>query len=175
MKLFNAVVNGIDLFNEWIGRIFRFLLIPLLAVSMYEIIARYLFNSPTVWAAQILSLLFVSMVAIGGGHVLRHDGHVRMDVFYGGMSKQGKAISDLCTFIIFFIFITLLAWQTIEMAVESVRIREASWSAFKGPIYPKKIALALGVLFLWLQGIVKLTKDIRTLKNKKIGSDNNGD
>ncbi|MBW1887035.1 MAG: TRAP transporter small permease subunit [Deltaproteobacteria bacterium] len=174
MKILRAVVDGIDWINEWIGRIFKFLLIPLLVVSMYEVIARYLFNSPTVWAAQILSLIFVALVVIGGGHVLRQDGHVRMDVFYGRLSPRGRAISDLCTFIVFLIFTTLLAWQTIDMAMESVKIREASWSAFKGPIYPKKIALALGVCLLWLQGIVKLTKDIRTLKNKKNGRDDNG-
>lgn len=175
MKILRAVLDVVDRINEWIGKIFKFLLIPLLIVSMYEVIARYLFNSPTVWAAQILSLLFVSMVAIGGGHVLRHDGHVRMDVFYGRMSQRGKAISDLWTFIVFMIFIIPLAWQATDMALESIKIREASWSAFKGPIYPKKIALAMGAILLLLQGLVKLYKDIRTLKNSnsKFESDDN--
>jgi TRAP-type mannitol/chloroaromatic compound transport system permease small subunit len=175
MKILRAVLGAVDWVNEWIGKIFKFLLIPLLIVSMYEVIARYLFNSPTVWAAQILSLLFVTMVAIGGGHVLRHDGHVRMDVFYGRMSSRGRAISDLWTVIVFMIFIAPLAWQTTDMALESIKIREASWSAFKGPIYPKKIALAIGAILLLLQGLVKLYKDIQTLKNSnsKFGSDYN--
>jgi TRAP-type mannitol/chloroaromatic compound transport system permease small subunit len=175
MKLLRAILVVVDRINEWIGKIFKFLLIPLMVVSMYEVIARYVFNSPTVWAAQVLSLLFVAMVAIGGGHVLRHDGHVRMDVFYGRLSSRGRAISDLCTFIVFMIFITPLAWQTADMALESIKIREASWSAFKGPIYPKKIALAIGAILLWLQGLVKLYKDIRTLKtsNSKFERDDN--
>jgi len=173
MKMIVTLLDGIDRVNEWIGKIFAFLLFPLLAVSMYEVIARYVFNSPTIWAAQILSMLFVTLVVIGGGHVLRHDGHIRMDVFYGRWGRRGQAISDISTFVVFLLFTSLLAWQTIDMAWTSVSIKETSWAAFKGPIYPKKIAIALGAILLLLQGIVKLRGDIRFITGQVSERDDN--
>lgn len=173
MKMIMSVLDGIDRFNEWIGRIFTFLIFPLLAVSMYEVIARYVFNRPTIWAAQILSILFVTFVVVGGGHVLRHNGHIRMDVFYSRWGRRGRAISDISTFVVFLLFTSLLAWQAIDMAWTSVSIKETSWGAFKGPIYPKKIALALGAFLLFLQGIVKLRGDIRFITGQRLERNDN--
>lgn len=173
MKMIMSVLDGIDRLNEWIGRIFSFLLFPLLTVSFYEVVARYVFNRPTIWAAQILSILFVTLVVLGGGHVLRHDGHIRMDVLYSRWSHRARAISDISTFLVFLLFTGLLAWQALDMAWTSVSIKETSWTAFKGPIYPKKIALALGAILLTLQGIVKLRGDIRFITRERLERNDN--
>jgi len=175
MKIIIALIHVIDSINIWIGKIFAFLVLLLLGVSMYEVIARYVFNRPTIWAAQILSILFVTMVVLGGGYVLLHNGHVRMDVFYSRLSPRQQAIIDVSTFIVFLLFTGMLAWKTIDMAWASVKIEEASWSAFKGPIYPKKIALALSVVLLLLQGVAQLIRNILFIRGWKVegGKDGN--
>ena len=44
------LVRVIDTFSEWSGRIFAWLIIPLVVGATYEVFARYLFNRPTIWA-----------------------------------------------------------------------------------------------------------------------------
>ena len=174
MKIIIALIHVIDSINNWIGKIFAFLVFLLLGVSIYEVIARYVFNRPTIWAAQILSILFVTMVVLGGGYVLLHNGHVRMDVFYSRLSPRQRAIIDVSTFIVFLLFTSMLAWKTIDMAWASVKIREATWSAFKGPIYPKKIALALSVVLLLLQGVAQLLRNTLFIRGWKVEGDKDG-
>ena len=170
MKTILLILQIIDKVNKWVGRVLPYLVLPMLFVSMYEIISRYVFNSPTLWAGQIISIIFIALVVPGGGYILMKDGHVRMDVFYGTWSKRRKAITDTATFIIFFCFAVLLSWKTAEMAWTSVSMGESSWAAFHGPIYPKKIALALGTFLLLLQGIAQFVRNILFITGAKDGT-----
>ncbi len=168
MKKIMASVHAVDGINTWVGKTIAFLVLPIAGVSMYEVIARYVFNRPTMWAGQILSTLFVALVALGGGYVLLENAHVRMDVLYSRWSPRRQAITDVATFIVFLLFTTMLAWMTIEMAWASVKIKEASWAAFHGPIYPKKIVLALATVLLLLQGMAQFVRNIRFIKGRGI-------
>ncbi|WP_300457775.1 TRAP transporter small permease subunit [Desulfobacula sp.] len=154
----------IDNVNRWFARVLAWLVVPMLLISMYEVIARYLFNSPTLWSGQVISILFVILVVPGGGYLLLEDEHVRMDVFYSQWNPRKKAVIDAVTFIIFFAFALMLSWKALEMAWSSVSMLERSWGVFKGPIYPKKIALATGAVLLLLQGIAQFIKNIKLIK-----------
>lgn len=168
MKIIMALVHAVDSINTWVGKTIAFIVLPVVGVSMYEVIARYVFNQPTMWAAHILSILFVTMVVLGGGYVLLENGHVKMDVLYSRWSPRRQAITDVATFVVFLLFAAMLTWQTVEMAWASVKIQEASWAAFKAPIYPKKIALALAVVLLLLQGVAQFVRNIRFIKGQGI-------
>jgi TRAP-type mannitol/chloroaromatic compound transport system permease small subunit len=162
--MLHSFLKIVDAINEWVGRITAYTVLPMLGVSMYEVIARYVFKSPTMWAGQIISLLFVILVVPAGGYILLKDEHVRMDVLYSKWSPRGKAIIDSLTYVVFLAFIMMLSWKALEMAWTSVSIRESSWAAFHGPIYPKKIALALGAVLLLLQSIAQFLRNIMLIK-----------
>jgi TRAP-type mannitol/chloroaromatic compound transport system permease small subunit len=89
-----------------------------------------------------------------------------MDVFYSRFSRRTRLMCDTGTFIVFLAFAALLAWKTLDMAWASVSINERSWGAFRAPIYPKKIVLALGCCLLLLQGIAQVVRDVRALFGK---------
>lgn len=158
--MLKRLLSLIDNINRGVAVIIAYLVIPMLLVSMYEVIARYVFNSPTLWGGQVISLLFVILVVPGGGYLLLKDDHVRMDVLYVNWSPERKAITDAVTFIFFLAFALMLSWKAIEMAWSSVSMLEKSWGAFKGPIYPKKIALALGAILVLLQGTAQFIRNI---------------
>ena len=162
--MLKKLLETLDTVNRLVARIIAYLVLPMLFVSMYEVIARYVFNSPTLWGGQVVSLLFVALVVPGGGYLVLRDGHVRMDVLYSKWSPKRKAITDVVTFIIFFAFAFMLSWKAIEMAWSSVSMLEKSWGAFKGPIYPKKIALALGAVLVLLQGTAQFIRNILLIK-----------
>jgi TRAP-type mannitol/chloroaromatic compound transport system permease small subunit len=162
--MLNRLLGIIDAINRKVAWIIAYLVIPMLLVSMYEVVARYVFNSPTLWGGQIVSLLFVILVVPGGGYLLLQDDHVRMDLLYSNWSPKKKAITDVATFIIFFAFALALSWKAMEMAWSSVGMLEKSWGAFKGPIYPKKIALALGAVLVLLQGLAQFIRNILLIR-----------
>ncbi len=126
----------------------------------YEVIARYVFNSPTNWAHEGMFLMFGMQYLIAGGFCLRENAHVRVDVIYSQLSERARALADLVTSVFFFIFtVTLLVTGWIFFS-DAMRIQEVSFTEWGIQYYPVKFALPLGALLLLLQGVVRLLTDI---------------
>jgi TRAP-type mannitol/chloroaromatic compound transport system permease small subunit len=169
-----AVGHIVDNINIWVGRFMAILVLPLLGLTLFGVIMRYLVHQPLVWGAQILVLIFMPVAVLAGGYVLAVDGHVRVDVLYSRWGSRRKAIADAVTYLVFFLFVIILAWMATEMAWSSTVERESSWQIFHGPIYPKKIAFALAVVLLGLQGVVHFVRNIHAaIKGKETGKPDN--
>ncbi len=158
MKLFFKWIDGA---NIVIGRALSFLIIALIVVILYEIFARYLFNSPTIWAHETSQMVYGVYVILMGGYLQQRNGHVNVDILYHRFSPRTRAIIDLFTWILFFIFAGTLLVMGWDMAWESFEYRETEPTAFAPPVYPIKMMIPLGALLLLLQGLVKYIKDIK--------------
>lgn len=126
----------------------------------YEVIARYVFNSPTNWAHEGMFLMFGMQYLIAGGFVLREGAHVRVDVIYNYFSKRGKAIVDVFTSIFFFIFMFTLLVTGWTFFHDSFEVSEVSFTEWAIQYWPIKLALPLGAILLLIQGFAQLVKDI---------------
>ncbi len=154
----------IDKLNEWVGRIFSILCLFMVAVIMLEVVLRYVFNNPTRWAHETSAMLFGAYFILTGGYLLRHRGHVNMDIFYNRLSLRGRAILDLCSAPFFFIFCGLILWEGGRMALASLLIFENTTSVWGPPWYPLKLTIPLGALLILLQGLAKFIRDLKVLK-----------
>jgi TRAP-type mannitol/chloroaromatic compound transport system permease small subunit len=106
---------------------------------------------------------------MAGAYVLRKGDHVRVDVFYFRFSPRGKAILDSATFILFLLFIVVLTWFSMKKAWWSISVLERSaHSTFHAPIYPARIAMALGCLALLFQGVAEFIGNIMTIIGEEI-------
>ena len=62
MKAIKAIYNGIDKFNDFLGRIFSVLSLAILAVIMCEVILRRIFNRPQIWTQDLIVMLFACYI-----------------------------------------------------------------------------------------------------------------
>lgn len=152
--------HSIDMLNEWAGRIAAWLIIPLCLIVTYDVILRYIFNRPTVWAWDIDVQLLGASVVLGGGYTLLYNGHIGVDVFVEGLSKRKRAIVEAITSVFFFLGVGVLVWEGAKVAWFSVETREVDFTYFAPPVYPLKVVIAIGFLLLFLQGIAKFIRDI---------------
>lgn len=160
MRAVFAFMNGVTTFNEWVGRIIAYLVIPIFVFVLIEVFLRYMFNAPTVWTNELTQMLFGVYMVLSGGYILVHRGHVNVDIFYSKLSVKAQAVVDIFTSLLFFMFVMAFGWFGYEMAMESVATWETSFSAWNPPIWPIKVAIPIGAGLLLLQGIVKLLQDI---------------
>ncbi len=160
--LFNRVVSRI---NGFAGELVAWWSVLAVFVYYYEVIARYVFNSPTNWAHEAMFLMFGMQYLLAGGYVLREGSHVRVDVFYMRLSKRGKALVDILTSVFFLIFTLTLIWTGWTFFMDSYQVNEVSFTEWAVQYWPIKFALPLGGLLLLLQGLAQLLKDIAVLKN----------
>lgn len=152
----------IDHISNWSGRIASFLILVMIAIVVYEVVLRYAFDRPTMWAHESAQFVFGAMSILGGGYVLYRGSHVKMDVVYSRCSPRTKAILDLITAPIFFCFAATLLWTSGEIAWESIQELERSNSQWRPPIYPIKSLIPVAALLVLLQGVAKFVRDVFT-------------
>jgi TRAP-type mannitol/chloroaromatic compound transport system permease small subunit len=157
------MIGLIDKINLFVGNVVKFILLYMAFTLLIEVVARYVFNSPTIWVLDLAKLALGFMGILGGGYAFLLDSHVKVDVIYGTRSVRTKAIMDLCTSVLFFIFIIILLWQSTRMALDSFALREHSTTVFSPPLYPLKMAIPVGVALVLLQGIAKVLRDVIAL------------
>jgi len=158
------VILLLDRVTDWTGQRLTLLLLPLAGVALYEVVARFMFNRPTVWAHETTALIFGVYVVLLGAYTLLVKQHVRVDILWARLSERGRAIADLATSGFSFLFIGALFWLSAEKAVHSIAIRETSVTVFGPPLYPSRVILAIGTFMLLLQLISKFYHDVETVR-----------
>jgi TRAP-type mannitol/chloroaromatic compound transport system permease small subunit len=165
VAMLGKLVTGIDALNDWLGRWVSFCVIPISALVLFEVVCRYLFNSPTVWANEMTQMLFGAYVILSGGYIMRWGGHVNVDILYSRLSDKTRAVMDIATSFLFFLFVGMMAVYGGSLAWESLSMLERSESAWNPPIYPVKLTIPLGCILLLLQGLTTLIRNIMILVN----------
>ncbi len=155
-----GVAGIIDRISLFTGEFVALWSVIAVFVYYYEVIVRYVFNSPTNWAHEGMFLMFGMQYLIAGAYAMLTESHVRVDIFYAKFSPRGKAITDLLTSIFFFIFAGTLIWTGWIFAADSIGQREVSFTEWGIQYWPVKMIIVVGGILLFLQGLSKLSKDI---------------
>ncbi|HKJ95408.1 MAG TPA: TRAP transporter small permease subunit [Gammaproteobacteria bacterium] len=158
----------IDRFNAFTGRFVAYWSVIAVFVYYYEVIARYVFNSPTNWAHESMFLMFGMQYLLSGAYALREGSHVRVDILYGMLPPRGRAITDVVTSFFFFVFCGALLWAGWTFAADSISVWEVSFTEWAIEYWPVKIAIPLGAFFILLQGIAHLIRDVHTAIGREI-------
>jgi len=153
---------AVDATQNRIGTIMSYVLWSAIAVTLIEVIGRFIFNHPTVWAHETTTHLFGFYSIMAGGYLILVKFHTRVDILWSRFSPRGRAILDLCTCGFGLLFLGFLFWQSIPMFWQSFQIHEVSQTPFAPPMYPLKACLVLGSFLILLQFIVKIFRDIHT-------------
>src|SRR5690348_18430778 len=96
------VVKGIDRFTDVTGTWIAWLNLPLVAAVSYEVIARYLFNAPTIWSFDVTYMLYGTIFMLGAAYALHKGAHIRTDFFYEKWSVKTKGMVDSISYLVFF-------------------------------------------------------------------------
>ncbi|MDF1855135.1 TRAP transporter small permease subunit [Pseudooceanicola sp.] len=167
LKLARAITG----LNMWIGKWVSLAVLVLFAFLLADVVMRYLVGQPTIWTAELATLIFGVYAIIGGGYLLAERGHVNVDIIYGAFSRRRKSMLDILTFPLFLMFVCVLLWQGYDLASESLADAETSNSIWKPYLWPTKIFIPIAATLLLLQGFVRLWSDIRVLRGKPIPED----
>ena len=155
------ILRLIDDLSEWTGKAVSFLILGLGFVFCYEVVMRYAFDRPTIWAHEFSAMLFGTAMIISGAYVLRFDGHIAMDILYNRFSVRGRAILDVITYFVLTLpFLLVLIWFGGVSAWRSLISLERDSTFWGPPIYPLKIMLPIGAFLFLLQTLPKLVRDL---------------
>ena len=157
-------------FSEWTGRIVAWATLPMVAVTFVVVTLRYAFDLGWIWMQESVVWMHAAVFMLAAAYTLKHDEHVRVDIFYRNLDAKRRAWVDIAgTILLLFpmmIFLLIVSWDYVH---QSWLIREGSREAggLPFPFVPllKSVIPATAVLIM-VQGLANLLADI-----SKLGSD----
>jgi TRAP-type mannitol/chloroaromatic compound transport system permease small subunit len=161
-----ATVRAIDRLSSLTGAMVAILIIPLVGGVTYEVISRYLFNAPTVWAYDTTYMLYGAHFMLGAAYTLLKGAHIRTDIFYQNWSLRTKGLVDASLYLLFFfpgmILFFVMGWQE---AYHSLAIGELSEATpWRPPLYPFKFVIPVTALLILIQGISEFLKSVHAVR-----------
>jgi TRAP-type mannitol/chloroaromatic compound transport system permease small subunit len=166
MRMHTRVTDAIEWVNVKAGEYVAYWAVISVFVYYYEVVARFVFNSPTNWVHESMFLMYGMQYMVSGAYAYKEDQHVRVDVVYSHLSPRGKAIADIVSSVFFFIFTLTLLWTGWKFAWDAVQNGETSFTEWSVQYWPVKLTMPLGAALIVLQGVSKLAKDILIVTRK---------
>ena len=154
------LVWAIDHFSNIQGRLVALFVAPIIVAMVYEVVARKFFIAPTLWAFDVSRMLYGTSFMLGAAYVLMRGLHIRADFLYRTFSVKTQGRVDLLLYVVLFMpGMIFLMYAGYEFALKSFYQGERAGDSTWAPVvWPVKIALALGVFFLVVQGISEILK-----------------
>jgi len=156
----SKTIVGIDRFSKAIGNIVCWITIPLILGMVYEVFARKLFLSPTVWAYDMSRFFYGALFMLGAGYALSKGVHIRADFLYRNFKVKTQGTVDFWLYLLFYFpGLLVFLYMTIGFVQESIMRGEkgmdTTWMPYMWPI---KTCLLIGIIFLLIQGISEILK-----------------
>lgn len=160
----------IDNFSDACGRAIAWLTLAMVLTQFTVVILRYVFEIG--WIAMQESILFMHALVflLGAAYTLRHEGHVRVDIFYRKMSAKGQAIVDtLGTLFLLLPVCGYIFWSSWGYVTDSWQLFEGSREAGGLPgVFLLKTSILLMAGLFSLQGIAMLLKSFVIIAKRDI-------
>lgn len=155
-------LKSIDSVSVWAGWFSGWLVIPLMAVLVYEVVARKFFLRPTMWASDTSYMLYGSLFMLGASYALYRKAHIRTDFVYRLWSPRVQGTVDaLLYLLLFFPGIAFFLWAGWDFAHTSwVQGERTITSPWRAPLYPFKMVIPVAAGLLLLQGISEFLKSV---------------
>lgn len=151
------IATAIDTFSRFSGLAVGQLYLIAAFATLYEVIARYAFDSPTQWAFEITMVLCATAWMLSSGYITLRQRHIGITVFYVIATERTQWKLDLFAMIVGVIALAMLADDTVTRALDAIGGVERAGSAFNSPEpMMLKSALALGTMIYLAQLLVNL-------------------
>jgi TRAP-type mannitol/chloroaromatic compound transport system permease small subunit len=150
----------LDLPGIVVGKTAAWLILPMVAALVYEVVARFGFNRPTMWAYDATFMLYGAMFMLGAAYALGQDAHVRADFLFNVLAPRWQGTIDavfiVCLFFPAMYLFTAATWE--YAAVSWQRGERIPTSPMMPIIYPLKTVMPVTGILLLVQGVSELIK-----------------
>jgi TRAP-type C4-dicarboxylate transport system permease small subunit len=176
MKEESIVEQGNGPFQEnWVDRLSRFgallggwCLAIMAAMVSYEVVVRYFFNMPTIWSEELSIYCMLGSSFLGGAHLLKKDGHIRVDMLINSLPPRKAMALHLTTSLLGILLFGVAFGQGLRIVLQSFE-QDFLSVPMRIPMFIPQMIIPLGALLFILQLIVMVNEDIKQLSGKTGG------
>ncbi len=150
-----------DKIVKYSGYLASALFIAIGFIVSYEVIMRYLFNSPTIWVNEVSRFLQIWATYLALTYSFHKQDFIRITVIYDRLNETGKKILDFISFIFIIIFSCFVVYYGWLIAYDSLKVGRTSSTILDVPSFLTELAIPLCFAFLVIRVILEAIRYIR--------------
>jgi TRAP-type mannitol/chloroaromatic compound transport system permease small subunit len=156
----HEITGWVDRLNFWFSRVSMWLVAVIIGVMAFEVIMRYAFERPTLWASE-LSLWLAGMVYLFAGlYAMQQRSHIRIFILYDLAPRWLRKLFDIISTACIVLFAMATVWGGYGEAKAKLLRWETFGTAFDPPIpATMKPLVLITVCILALQAVSNLIYD----------------
>ena len=154
-------MNYYDKIVKYSGYLASALFIAIGFIVSYEVIMRYLFNSPTIWVNEVSRFLQIWATYLALTYSFHKQDFIRITVVYDRLNETGKKILDFISFIFIIIFSCFVVYYGWLIAYDSLKVGRTSSTILDVPSFLTELAIPLCFTFLVIRVVLEAIRYIR--------------
>ncbi|MFZ5756820.1 MAG: TRAP transporter small permease subunit [Pseudomonadota bacterium] len=154
-----SFVRAVDALNEQLGRATAWLLWIMAILSVLVVVLRYAAGIGAIALQETILYLHATVFMVGAAYTLRHNAHVRVDIFYQRFSPRVRSLVEIGGALLFLLPVTVfIFWSSLDYVAASWRIHEVSPDGGLPYVYVLKTLLLVMPVLLALQGLAEIVR-----------------
>ena len=152
--------SWMDWISIGISRVAMFLIAWIVGIMFYEVIMRYIFDSPTLWVNEMSLWTAGGIYLLAGLYVMQQRGHIRIFMLYDVVSRNWQRAFDTVSTVLICAFSAAVVWGGFNEAYAKLMRWETFGTAWDPPIpATMKPLILLTVTLIAIQAVVNLIAD----------------
>ena len=161
------MLHSVDKFMKYIAYLTAVILALLVVLVVFDATSRYLFSHGSTALQELEWHFFDVVILLSIAFTLRHNAHVRVDIFYDRFSPKTQALINIISALF---FVLPLSFLIIYIGIDFVEMSFVQHEASSDPgglqyRWIVKALMPLAFIFLSLQAIKELVSDIQKWKS----------
>jgi TRAP-type C4-dicarboxylate transport system permease small subunit len=122
----------------------------------YDVVARYVFEAPTLWSLEINTFLVLFIALIPAGDVLKAGMHLRITFFVERLKPGFRRVLGKAGVFAGIVFCGFMTWKGWAMAMQALQYHERMSTALGTPMVIPYMFIPFGFAVLGLEYVVRL-------------------
>tara|TARA_R110002096_G_scaffold104648_6_gene230487 strand:- start:1162 stop:1692 length:531 start_codon:yes stop_codon:yes gene_type:complete len=128
-----GILGAIDRLNQFLGLSAAHFYLVSAVITAYEVILRYFFNAPTLWAFEVVMVVCASAWVLSGPYVTMRNSHIAITVLYQYASDRVRWWLDIFIYVVSIGSMTVLSYSLFDPMVVAIYGIERSGTSFNAP------------------------------------------
>ncbi len=141
------------------------LFIMMFGVTTLNVILRYVFNSPLIFAVELGRYCFCAIVYLGSILVMREDGHIGLDIIVDALPVKIRVLIKKITRVLVLIYLSIFCSMAFRMVITNWKNKSSTMQLPMSIVYSFMVIGSLGMFIEEL--VLLLSKEKFEEKNTK--------
>ncbi|MDC1287594.1 TRAP transporter small permease [Gammaproteobacteria bacterium] len=157
-RLIAQFVQGVDFLTDLCGKVCAGCLFAIGFIITFEVVMRYLFNAPTIWADEVSRILQLWVVFLATAYVLKQRQMITVTVLLRDPSSLRRRLAETLAIVVLVVFMGVVVYYGFQLWLKASLAGHTTDSYLAPPIWLTHAPVWLGGALLMLQGLVQLIR-----------------